>query len=255
MHHGGAGVIGTRAYGSDETDRTTASIQITHQSHRFAHACAAGGSHEDHGALRHGVADTDLQLLDDALQRRGHVHRRLVGLQRDERVLRRDGVAGRDVHLDDGNVVEDLVDRLELGQVEPAVQRGEIGHARATHDRESEIVDMEVDDVELVGAAGQLLEHADVRCQIVANRRVEAQRVGPARLELRGRLAVGAGEQGDVMPELDQLVAEISDDPLGAAIEQRRHRLAERRDLGDPHGLAIADMRGGAQHGRFRREG
>ena len=51
-------------------------------------------------ALRHLVAHRDLQLLHDAAERRRHVHRRLVGLERDQRVLRRDRVAGRHQHLD-----------------------------------------------------------------------------------------------------------------------------------------------------------
>ena len=46
------------------------------------------------------------QLLDDAVDGRGHVHRRLVGFERDERVLGGDRVADGDQDLDDRDVVE-----------------------------------------------------------------------------------------------------------------------------------------------------
>ena len=46
------------------------------------------------------------QLADGAGLRRGDVHARLVGLEHDQRVLGGDGVAGRDQHLDDGDVGE-----------------------------------------------------------------------------------------------------------------------------------------------------
>ena len=86
---------------------------------------AACGRDEDHAALRHAVADPDLELLDDALDRRGHVHRRLVGLERDERILERDRVAGRHVHLDDGDVLEvPDVGNLDLDHVGRHVRHG-----------------------------------------------------------------------------------------------------------------------------------
>src|SRR5206468_3030051 len=88
-----------------------------------------------------------------------------------------------------------------------------------------------------------------------ADRRVEAQGIGPGRLEPGGGLAVGAGEQGDIMTERYQLVAEIGDDPLGAAIEQRRHRLAEGSDLGDPHDPAVPDDGGPVFRGGVRDDG
>ena len=45
---------------------------------------------QDQAPHRDLVPDLHLQLLDDAGGRRGHVHRRLVGLERDQRVLGRD---------------------------------------------------------------------------------------------------------------------------------------------------------------------
>ncbi len=42
----------------------------------------------------------------DAAERRGHVHRRLVGLERDERVFGLHRIARFHLHLDDGHVLE-----------------------------------------------------------------------------------------------------------------------------------------------------
>src|SRR5437588_315042 len=52
------------------------------------------------------VAHLDLQVLDGAGGGRGDVHRRLVGLERDQRVLRLHRVAGFDEDLDDRDVRE-----------------------------------------------------------------------------------------------------------------------------------------------------
>ena len=65
-----------------------------------------GVQHEDERPLRHPVLERDAQVGDLARARRGDVHRRLVGLQRDERVLGRDVVAHGDVDLDDRDVLE-----------------------------------------------------------------------------------------------------------------------------------------------------
>jgi hypothetical protein len=62
--------------------------------------------HEQQRALGHGVPHADLELADHAGKRRRHVHRRLVGLERDERILGRDLIPGLDQHLDDRHVGE-----------------------------------------------------------------------------------------------------------------------------------------------------
>ena len=49
------------------------------------------------------------------------------------------------------------------------------------------------------------------------------------------RLGIGAGKQRHLMTKPDQSVDQIGDDPLGAAIEFRRHAFIERRDMCDLH--------------------
>ena len=72
-----------------------------------------GLERHQHRALGHLVADLDLDRRDLAGRRRRDLHRRLVGLEHDQRRLVRDLVAGADQHLDDGDVgeVADVGDR------------------------------------------------------------------------------------------------------------------------------------------------
>ena len=60
--------------------------------------------------------------------------------------------------------------------------------------------------------------------------RIAWSRTGASRA--RG-LRLGAGEQGDLVAEVDQGVGQVGDDPLGAAVEAGRHGLIEGGDLGD----------------------
>src|SRR5262249_26855492 len=48
----------------------------------------------------------DVDLLDHTTHRGRHVHRRLLGLESDERGFRLDLLTGFDEHIDDGNVLE-----------------------------------------------------------------------------------------------------------------------------------------------------
>ena len=66
----------------------------------------AAGQRQDDRALAHLVAELHLHLADDAVGGRGHVERRLVALQRDERLVGLDRLARLHVHLDDGHVLE-----------------------------------------------------------------------------------------------------------------------------------------------------
>jgi hypothetical protein len=65
----------------------------------------------------HGVAARGEELLHAALEGRGHLDDRLVGLDRDHRLVGGEGVAGLDVPLDDGRLLEAFA---EIGQVEDA---------------------------------------------------------------------------------------------------------------------------------------
>src|SRR5882724_611937 len=65
-----------------------------------------GVEEQDRHALRHLVAGLHLELLHHPRGRRRDLHRRLVGLERDERLLLGHGVARLDQHLDDFDFLE-----------------------------------------------------------------------------------------------------------------------------------------------------
>ena len=106
---------------------------------------------------------------------------------------------------------------------------------------------MEVEDVELVRPAVQLVQHAEMGGEV----RLQGVRVEPDGLVTDGyqpRLGpgVGAGEQHDVMPEIDQGVGKVGHDPLGAAVEAGWHRFVEGCHLCDSHCLSLVPSRTGA---------
>ena len=54
------------------------------------------------------------------------------------------------------------------------MQRGEERHAQSPHQRVGKIIDMQMDHVEVAGAARQRLQEDDVRRQIIAHLRVKS---------------------------------------------------------------------------------
>src|SRR6266700_4384731 len=63
---------------------------------------------------------------------------------------------------DNGHIGKLVVNRRQIGQVEPAVQCGHLREGSATRQREVKIVDMEMNNVELVEALKDLLQHDDM---------------------------------------------------------------------------------------------
>ena len=130
------------------------------------------------------------------------------------------------------------VEGHEVGQVEPAVERRHRGSGDSAQQRELHEVDVEVQDVEVLRALADLLQHQQVVRQRIAHRRVEAERGGGAFDQPGARLGIAAGEEGDVVALRHQLLGQVGDDALGAAVEPGRDALGQGRDLGDLHGWA-----------------
>ena len=129
-----------------------------------------------------------------------------------------------------------LVDRRQVLEVEPPVQGGERAPGETLEDREVDHVGVEVQHVELFGARPDLGQLAQVRGEVGLERR----RIEPDGLVAHGDqmglgLRPGAGEQGHLVAELHQRVAQVRDDALGAAVQARRDGFIEGCDLGDPH--------------------
>ena len=133
------------------------------------------------------------------------------------------------------HVVEAEIERQEIGQVLAAMQGGDGAARDRPEQRELELIDMEVQDVEVVGALAHAIEHQHVIGDRIEDAGVEPQRLGHAGHEIGGRDRIAAGKQRDVMAERDELFGQVGDDPLGAAIKPWRHALDQRRDLRDFH--------------------
>ena len=103
---------------------------------------------------------------------------------------------------------------------------------------------MEVQEIEFIRLASDLLQHGHVQRVRVADRTVEAQRSRPERFKLRRGARVAACEQRHVMTERDQFLDEPLHDALGPSIELRWNRLGQRSDLGNAHGTFLLDING-----------
>jgi hypothetical protein len=97
-------------------------------------------------------------------------------------------------------------------------------------------VHMEVQDIKLRGPSFDLVQHGQVCGKIGFQRcNIEADRLISYRDKTRFRARIGGGEQGDLVPQLHQGIAEVRDGPFRAAIQLRRHSFIQRSNLRDSH--------------------
>ena len=78
-------------------------------------------------------------------------------------------------------------------------------------------IDMEMDDVELVGAPPHLVQHDDMRGDMAADAG-EAQPLRHAGNQFRRGLGVAAGKQRHIMTFGDKLLGQPGDDPFGSPV-------------------------------------
>ena len=102
---------------------------------------------------------------------------------------------------DQRHVVEAQIEREQIGQVLAAVQRGDSAARDRPEQREMELIDMEMQDVEVVGALADAIEHQHVIGDRIADAGVEPQRLGHAGHEIGRRDRIAAREQRHVMAE------------------------------------------------------
>src|SRR6266480_1785118 len=95
---------------------------------------------------------------------------------------------------DNRHIGKPIVKRRQIGQVEPAVQGGHLRKGSATREREVKIVDMEMNDVELVEALKDLLQHDDMMRKGVY-RLAQSQRPWGDWNQVRGCLGIASGEK------------------------------------------------------------
>ncbi len=136
---------------------------------------------------------------------------------------------------DDRHLGELGIDRLEVRDVQAAVKRGQARDGQAPRNGEMEVVDVPVDDVVVVRVGIDALQLDDAVRQRVDHVLVQAQRPRNAGDQARARLRIAARVERDFVALADELLGQVRDDALGAAVEGRGHALGERRHLCDAH--------------------
>ena len=97
-----------------------------------------------------------------------------------------------------------VVNRRQVGQVEPAVQCGNVRKRSATREREVKIVDMEMNDVELVETLKDLLQQDDMMGEGV-HCLSQSQRSRTDWNQVRGCLGIAAGEKCNLFSQPHEL--------------------------------------------------
>src|SRR4026208_138573 len=95
---------------------------------------------------------------------------------------------------DNRHIGELVVNRRQVGQVEPAVQGSHVRKRSATREREVKIVDMEMNDVELIEALKNLLQQDDVMGKGV-HCLAQSERARSDWNQVRGCLGIATGEK------------------------------------------------------------
>ena len=90
-------------------------------------------------------------------------------------------------------------------------------------------------EVEFSRALQHPFDHQEVGREVIHNRALEAQRLPAYRNQRRRRARVAAGEEGNLMTKSHELVSQIRNDALCAAIKLWRHAFVKGRYLGNPH--------------------
>ena len=112
-------------------------------------------------------------------------------------------------------------------------RQGPIG--KVPHQRSVNQVDVEVQHVELVDPAADLVQHDHVVRQRIAHRRIEAQRYVAAADEPGRCLGVAAGKQRDIVSLAHEFFSQKRNDAFRAAIKPGWHAFMKRGNLSDTH--------------------
>jgi len=103
-------------------------------------------------------------------------------------------------------IAEFSIQRAQLVEIEPSVQSGHVRALDPADDGEVELRDVEVDDIELVGALSDLFQHEHMRGQGVFTICVQTERSAADRYELGRRPGIPAGKQRHVVTLPHELI-------------------------------------------------
>ena len=134
-----------------------------------------------------------------------------------------------------GHFAKTEVKRFEIVEILSAVQRRYGAMSCWSEQGKVKLVDVEMQNVEFVGALAHPIEHQHVVWNRVPHIGVEPERHGGTGHEVGGGYRVAARKQRHIVTQLDQFVGQIRDNSLGSAVQLRRHTFPQRRDLRDFH--------------------
>ncbi|OIQ63792.1 hypothetical protein GALL_546660 [mine drainage metagenome] len=129
----------------------------------------------------------------------------------------------------------------EFRDIQPAVDRRQIRHVLAAEQRQREIIDMEMQDVEFILTAIDQFHHTIISRDPILDAGIQAQRLLAHRREGGGGDRIAAGEQGHIMTHRDQFLGQRINHPLGSAVQFGRDRLEKRRYLSNTHKYGAPD--------------
>src|ERR1700751_1734505 len=94
---------------------------------------------------------------------------------------------------------------------------------------------MEMDDVESIHAARDMVHHNQMVGKSILAVAIEPQRLLACRPQRCCSAGVAAGEQRDLVPLMHELFCEIRHDPLSASVKLRRAAIVQGRNLRNSH--------------------
>src|SRR5215213_10804037 len=98
-----------------------------------------------------------------------------------------------------------VVDRPEVGEIEPAVQGCHALMRQILEQRVLQEIEMEMDHVELIGPPSDRVEHNEVAGDVIADTG-EPEALRDTRDKLRRGLRITAGEERDLVPLRNQFL-------------------------------------------------
>ncbi len=101
--------------------------------------------------------------------------------------------------------------------------------------REMKIVRVEMDDIEIIGAACHAMQHHQMVGERIPALGIQPKRPLAARPQRRFGLRISAGEQSHLVSLPNELLREIRHHPLGPAIKLWWTALVERSNLRNSH--------------------
>src|ERR1700733_4962321 len=137
------------------------------------------------------------------------------------------------------HVPEVPVKRHQVWKIQAAMKSCNVCDLFATADWKVQVVHMEMQNVEIVFFAEDLVEHHHMVCELIYPFRIEPQSSRARRDETSGCQRIATREQRHVVTETDQFLCKPGDDTLRASVQCRANAFIKWRNLCNSHFCAI----------------